>query len=138
MVSEAIDLSKADVWALGCLAYELIGEEHPTDKVTHKLMPRDRRLMPDGYAMLQQFVDFILVEDFDSRPSCSEMQQLVQALLWPDLSAEISGDRRFLKICEEIERIFNVLHGDGRIHETATVPPPEFLYFSQEEVGRQS
>ena len=88
--------AKADVWSIGCLAYEMVKQPHPwasssdgldilsTKKhsaadVANLKPPR----LPAGYPHLQLFVDAVLNPVVDKRPSTSAAVGLLRQQLWP-------------------------------------------------------
>jgi serine/threonine protein kinase len=80
------DYRGADVWAVGCTVYELLGCGHPWMRRDGSLVPPAQRTepppLPDGYPKLSRLAEACLAHDPRRRATPREAVMLIQHLLW--------------------------------------------------------
>lgn len=75
-----------DIWAVGCLVYELLKLKHPFELANGDFLPPHQRTtpppLPAQYGKLQRFVRACLTLDSQQRVSPQQAVLLLQELLW--------------------------------------------------------
>ena len=79
----SLDYSKADIWCVGSLVYELLGSENPFSTLrSDRYDPRELPALPSDDPVLRTMVSRLLARDPTQRPSPHQCLLTCGALLW--------------------------------------------------------
>eukprot|EP00457_Paulinella_chromatophora_P002176 gb/GEZN01002180.1/.p1 GENE.gb/GEZN01002180.1/~~gb/GEZN01002180.1/.p1 ORF type:complete len:825 (+),score=123.18 gb/GEZN01002180.1/:53-2527(+) len=86
---DGINTKLFDVWAVGCLVYQILGEPHPfaregprQDQMP-KTLPSKNPPLPVGYERLEELITQLLARDPDQRCRPEHAVRFIQHCLWP-------------------------------------------------------
>ena len=88
-----LNYKKTDVWAIGSLAYLLVGCNHPLDGIGYPTGSNDDKIKKINEMMgrkvvtneYEQLAKSLLIHSFDNRPSIDQIIDNIDQLLWSKL-----------------------------------------------------